>query len=153
LEIIIFDEFISINHKDYKAEHSFNNKRTRRLGTISIDSERHLLAKLKVGKAFRDILAKWDRKVRELRNNPTEYSIAREEAKQLINQYIGNRNLRKIILDPSARPTIMMAFKHHFKRLYVFPVRLTSNIMLVVSEDRKYFWKLSKVTDEATMWI
>ena len=123
------------------------------MGTISIDSERHLLAKLKVGKTFRDILAKWDRKVRELRDNPTDYTIAREEAVQLINQYIRNRTLRRIILDPSARPTIMMAFKHHFKRLYVFPVRLTSSIMLVVSEDRKYFWKLSKATDEANMYI
>ncbi len=123
------------------------------MGTISVDSERQLLEKLRVGKIFRDILVKWDRKVRELRDNPTEYSIAKEEAEQLINQYIGNRNLRKIILDPSARPTIMMAFKHYFKRLYVFPIRLTSSIMLVVSEDRKYFWKISKATDEENMWI
>lgn len=125
----------------------------RRLGTISIDSEQQLLQKLRVGRIFRDILVKWDRKVRELRKNPVEYSIDREEAEQLINQYVANRNLRKVILDPSARPTIMMAFKHYFKRLYVFPVRLTSSIMLVVSEDRKYFWKLSKATDEANMYI
>ncbi|MFX1487343.1 MAG: hypothetical protein ACFFBS_09665 [Promethearchaeota archaeon] len=121
--------------------------------TISIDSEQQLLQKLRVGRIFRDILVKWDRKVRELRNNPTEYRIDRGEAEQLVNQYVENRNLRKVILDPSARPTIMMAFKHYFKRLYVFPVRLTNEIMLVVSEDREYFWKLSRTAEEASMWI
>ncbi len=66
--------------------------------------------------------------------------LSRREALALIDEHIVDEDFKKIILDVEAEPGFSVAYKNLFSGLYVFPVKLADDILLVVSLDRSRFW-------------
>lgn len=66
--------------------------------------------------------------------------IGREEAENLINKYAEGDYYKKILLDENAQPGFLVAYKEFFEGMCVFPVNLSSDVMLVISCDRSRFW-------------
>ncbi|MEM2907062.1 MAG: hypothetical protein QW739_03170 [Candidatus Odinarchaeota archaeon] len=66
--------------------------------------------------------------------------LERWEALALIDEYIQDEGFKRVLLDEDAQPGFSVAYKDLFEGVYVFPVKLSASILLVISCDRNRFW-------------
>ena len=66
--------------------------------------------------------------------------LERGEALALIDEYIKDEVFKRVLLDRDAQPGFSVAYKDLFEGVYVFPVKLTASLLLVISCDRSRFW-------------
>lgn len=66
--------------------------------------------------------------------------LERGEALALIDEHVGDEKFKKILLDKTAQPFFTVAYKNLFNGVYVFPVKLTERLLMVITLDRRRFW-------------
>jgi hypothetical protein len=91
-----------------------------------------------------------------LKNNKREEvlpfsEISKSEAEELLENYMNDQILSRIIMDKCAQPGFQSAYKDFFDGLYVFCVKLSSELNLIISVDRTRFWKSSKDLTEISV--
>ena len=70
--------------------------------------------------------------------------ISKNEAQELLEQYVKNEALRKVIMSDFAEPGFQTAYKGLFDGLYVFCIKLSEELHLIISTDRTRFWTSDK---------
>ena len=66
--------------------------------------------------------------------------ITENKARQLLDENISDEFLKKVIMDKFAIPGLHTAHKNFFDGLYVFSIKLSEEMNLIISVDRKRFW-------------
>ncbi|MHA1238227.1 MAG: hypothetical protein ACTSSJ_03130 [Candidatus Odinarchaeia archaeon] len=80
----------------------------------------------------------------EIRENTRCREISKNEAISLMDEYIADETYKRIVMDKDAKPTFSAAYKDLFDRLFVFTVKLSFNLTLIISDDRSRFWIMSE---------